>query len=333
MIFPENKKIGIIGSGSWATAIAKIITENGMCINWFIRKEKSIKDFKDLKHNSQYLTSVEFDLKKINFSSDINEVVDNSNILIFAIPSAFLRNVLDNLTSQLDNKLIISAAKGLILGENLTLSQFFHEKYDISEDNIVIVSGPCHAEEISLERLSYLTFASKNILFAKKISELFFNDYLLGSVSEDVIGIEYIAAIKNIYAIAAGMAHGARYGDNFHAVLISNSVKEIDNFLNVINPVSRNIYSSVYIGDLLVTAYSQFSRNRTFGYMIGKGYSVKSTVDEMLMVAEGYYAVKGIKEIKEKYNISMPIVDMVYRVVYDGVSLFTELEALTKKLN
>jgi len=333
MIFPENKKIGIIGSGSWATAIAKIITENGMCINWFIRKEKSIEDFKNLKHNSKYLTSIEFDLKKINFSSDINKVVDNSNILIFAIPSAFLRNVLDKLLIQLENKIIVSAVKGLILGENLTISQFFQEKYNVSEDNIVIVSGPCHAEEISLERLSYLTFASKSTLFAKNISELFFNDYVLGSLSEDVLGIEYIAAIKNVYAIAAGMAHGAKYGDNFHAVLISNSVKEIDCFLKAINPIPRNIHSSAYIGDLLVTAYSQFSRNRTFGYMIGKGYSVKATVDEMLMVAEGYYTVKGIKEIKDKYNISMPIVDMVYRVVYEGFDLFTELETLTKKLN
>jgi len=333
MVFPEEKKIGIIGSGSWATAIAKIITENGMCVNWFIRKEESIEDFKKLGHNSKYLTSIEFDLKKINFSSDINDVVANSNIIIFAIPSAFLRNVLDKLVINLGDKIIVSAVKGLILGDNVTISQFLWRNYNVPEDNIVVVSGPCHAEEISLERLSYLTFASKNKFSAENISRLFANDYVRVTLSGDVLGVEYIAAMKNIYAIAAGMAHGARYGDNFHAVLVSNSLKEIDYFLKTISPISRNLYSSVYVGDLLVTAYSQFSRNRTFGYMIGKGYSVKATVDEMLMVAEGYYAVKAIKAIKDKYNISMPIVDVIYEVVYEGISPLVELEILTKKLN
>ena len=307
MEIPEKPRLGIVGGGSWATAIAKILTETNDHINWFMRNIDTIKAFRALSHNPRYLCGVEFDLSKITFTDDINKLIGMCDVIIFAIPSAFLKNVTANITVSLQEKIVVSAIKGLIPNDNLIIGEFFNHYFKVPLEQIVVISGPCHAEEIALERLSYLTFASNDLKVARRVAQTFDCHYVKTSILDDIYGTEYAAVLKNVIAIAAGICHGLRYGDNFQAVLISNAIQEIERFVAAVHPIHRDIKSSAYLGDLLVTAYSQFSRNRTFGTMIGKGYSVKSAQMEMLMIAEGYFAVKGIKEINEHYNVHMPI--------------------------
>ena len=251
---------------------------------------------------------------------------------MLAIPSAFLKNVVSRASRSLKDKIIVSAIKGLIPDDNLIIGEFFHQQYDVPLEQIVVISGPCHAEEIALERLSYLTFASNDVRIARLVSQLFSCHYVKTSVSDDIYGTEYAAVMKNIIAIAVGICHGLRYGDNFQAVLVSNAIQEIERFVAAVHPIERDIKSSAYLGDLLVTAYSQFSRNRTFGTMIGKGYSVKSAQMEMLMIAEGYFAVKGIKEINDNYHVHMPITSAVYNILYERISPLLEIRLLTEEL-
>lgn len=332
MELPEKPRLGIVGGGSWATAIAKILTETNAHINWFMRNIETIKAFKELSHNPRYLCEVEFDLTQITFTDDINKLIGMSDIIIFAIPSAFLKNVTSRISCSLENKLVVSAIKGLIPDDNLIIAEFFNKYYHVPLERVVIISGPCHAEEIALERLSYLTFASNDLKMARHVAQTFDCHYVKTSISDDIYGTEYSAVLKNVIAIAAGICHGLRYGDNFQAVLISNAIQEIERFVAAIHPIHRDIKSSAYLGDLLVTAYSQFSRNRTFGTMIGKGYSVKSAQMEMLMIAEGYFAVKGIKEINEHYNVHMPITNAVYNILYEKISPVMEIRLLTEEL-
>ena len=300
MEIPENPRIAVVGGGSWATAIAKILTETNEHINWFMRNIETIEAFKELKHNPRYLCAVDFDLSRITFTDDLDKLIAMSDIIIFAIPSAFLKTVLGRANCSLEGK--------------------------------IVVSGPCHAEEIALERLSYLTFACHDTRVARQVSQLFNCHYVKTTISDDIYGTEYAAVMKNIIAIAAGICHGLRYGDNFQAVLVSNAIQEIERFVAVVHPIERDIKSSAYLGDLLVTAYSQFSRNRTFGTMIGKGYSVKSAQMEMLMIAEGYFGVKGIYEINRQYNVNMPITNAVYNILYERISPAMEIRLLTEQL-
>lgn len=326
-------KIAILGGGSWATAIAKIFLEKETSINWYMRRDDRIADFIRLGHNPAYLTDVEFDINRIHFSSDINHIVEESDSLVLVMPSPFLKSHLAKLTTNISKKFILSAIKGIVPDENITVSEYFRKTYGIPAKNISIVSGPCHAEEVALERLSYLTIACTDKEKASAFAEKMANHFIRTSVSEDIIGIEYGAVLKNIYAIAAGISYGQKYGDNFHAVLMSNSIREMDRFLKAISPMNRNIDDSVYLGDLLVTGYSNFSRNREFGTMIGKGYSVKSAQIEMAMIAEGYYATKCIKEINECYKIDMPILDTVYNILYNKKNALTEIKRLTEKFD
>ncbi|MCR5695680.1 MAG: NAD(P)H-dependent glycerol-3-phosphate dehydrogenase [Marinilabiliaceae bacterium] len=332
-ILGESPRIGMIGSGSWATAISKMLLCNTEHLNWYVRDPKNIDLFRRTGHNPSYLTGVEFNVDKITFSSDINEVVRNSDVLIMAIPSAFLKSALKNLTESLSNKYVISAIKGLIPDENMIVGSWLNKRCGVPVENIGVISGPCHAEEVALERLSYLTIACQNVKLAREYSKLIACHFIKTSVTDDIYGTEYSAVMKNIMAIAAGIFHGLGYGDNFQAVLISNAIQEIKRFVDTIHPITRDIKSSAYLGDLLVTCYSQFSRNRTFGAMLGKGYSVKSAQMEMLMVAEGYYAVKSIHEINEKYLVSMPITDCVYNIIYGKVSPIIECMLLTDQLH
>ncbi len=326
-----KQRIGVVGGGSWATAIARILTENNDKINWFLRNIDNINNFKMLSHNPRYLCGVEFDMKKLFFTDDLNLLIDNSDVIIFAIPSAFFQNVLARTNRKFRNKVIVSAIKGLIPDKNLIISEFFHNQYGIPFEDIVIISGPCHAEEIALERLSYLTFSSQNTEQAAYVAGLFDCDYVKTNVLDDIYGTEYSAVLKNVVAVAAGICHGLRYGDNFQAVLVSNAIQEIERFVNTVHPLNRDIKGSAYLGDLLVTTYSQFSRNRTFGTMIGKGYSVESAQMEMLMIAEGYYGVKGIKEINDKYNVDMPITNAVYRILYEHANPVSEIKKLADR--
>lgn len=322
-------KIAIIGSGSWATAIAGVIVKRTHHIGWHMRKDSTIKEFKRLGHNPSYLTGSRFDISEIYFSSDINTIVQRYDTLIFVTPSPYLKDQLKKLKVSLKDKLIISAIKGLVPGENLICSDFFHKRYDVPYGNIACIGGPSHAEEVAMERLSYLTIACQDVAKAKAFAEIIQNPFVRTRISNDIIGIEYAAVLKNIYAIAGGICGGLHYGDNFHAVLMSNAMIETQRFLQTIHPHERNINDSAYLGDLLVTGYSNFSRNRTFGTMIGKGYSVKSAQVEMKMIAEGYYGTKCIKDMNDRIQVNMPILDAVYNILYVGILPQLEIKLLT----
>ena len=322
-----------MGGGSWATALAKICLGNpGRSINWYMRKDDQIETFKQTGHNPFYLTGVHFDVNRIFFSSDINEIVKNSDIMIFAIPSPFLKGHLKKLKRSIKNKYIVSAIKGIVPDENLIVSEYFHQKYDVPNENLLVLAGPCHAEEVALERLSYLTIGCQSRDNARMLGNMLACNFVKFCVNDDVFGLEYAAVLKNVYSIAAGICHGLKYGDNFQSVLISNAVREMNRFLNTVNPRQRNINESACLGDLLVTSYSKYSRNRTFGTMIGKGYSVKTAQLEMEMIAEGYYAAKCVKEVNRDYQVSMPILDAVYNILYERISPPIEIKVLTENL-
>lgn len=323
-------KIAIMGGGSWATALAKIVLSTQDSINWYMRKPESIEEFKQLRHNPNYLTSVRFDIEKITFYSDINQAIQKSDTLIFATPSPFFKEHLKKVHTPLHNKFIISAIKGLVPEENMLITDYFAEKYNVPVNQIAIIGGPCHAEEIALERLSYLTLGCANNENLNAIAGVFRNQYLKNSNNNDATGIEYASVLKNVYSIVAGICHGMKYGDNFQAVFLCNAIEEMRRFLAAVNPVDRDITDSVYLGDLLVTAYSRFSRNRIFGTMIGKGYSVKIAQLEMEMIAEGYYGTKCIREINEKYKVDMPILDALYNILYERKSPIKVIKELTE---
>ena len=322
-------KIAIIGSGSWATAIAKIVIEHTHDIGWYFRKEDKIEEFKRKGHNPSYLTSVHFNLNEIFFSSDINEIVEEYDTLVFVTPSPYLKDLLKKLKKGLHSKLIVTAIKGIVPDEDLVCSEYFHKAYNVPYENLAVIGGPSHAEEVAMERLTYLTIGCSDVDKARSFSEKLASNYVKTKTSQDVIGIEYAAVLKNVYAIAAGMCYGLKYGDNFQAVLMSNAMQEMNRFLNTINPIERAIIDSVYLGDQLVTGYSKFSRNHTFGAMIGKGYSVKAAQIEMEMVAEGYFGTKCMKEINRRLHVNMPILDAVYNILYERINPQTEIKLLT----
>jgi len=285
------------------------------------------------KHNPNYLSSAELHPNQLILSNNINKTVENFDILVFAIPSAFLTSELKKLTTSLSNKVIFSAIKGIVPESGLIVGEHFLKKYNIPYKNIGVITGPCHAEEVAMERLSYLTIACQDQDQAKKVGECLKSRYIQVKISDDIIGTEYAAMLKNIFSIAAGISHGLGYGDNFQSVLMSNSIREMDRFIKKIHQMKRNINNSAYLGDLLVTGYSTFSRNRMFGNMIGKGYTVKSAMLEMSMVAEGYYATKSAKKIKEENGAITPIIDAVYSVLYERKDAKRVFEELTKQID
>ncbi|KGN72953.1 glycerol-3-phosphate dehydrogenase [Porphyromonas macacae] len=313
-------KIGILGSGSWATALAKILLASQKEINWYVRKSKNVEQFKDLGHNPNYLTGVKFDINRIHFysDSDINSFFRASDTIFLVVPSPFIKQFLKRVrSSSFKGKLIINAIKGVVPDENILVSDYLQLVHEVPPENIGVVAGPCHAEEVAKERMSYLTVGCFDIKKAELLSSILQNNFVKCSISYDVVGIEYASVLKNIYAIAAGICNGLNYGDNFQSVLISNALYEMSNFVNTVHLVKRDITESVYLGDLLVTAYSNFSRNRTFGNMIGRGYSVKAAQMEMNMIAEGYYGSKCIKELNKRYQVNMPIMNAVYKIIYE----------------
>jgi glycerol-3-phosphate dehydrogenase len=324
-----NEKIAIMGGGSWATAVAKIVLEKVDHISWYMRRPEVIEDFKRLEHNPSYLTSVHFDVNRISFSSDINEVVRNCDTLIFVTPSPYLKNHLKKLKEKLHNKFVITAIKGIVPDENLICSEYFRQVFNVPDDNLAVLGGPSHAEEVALGRLTYLTIGCTDEEKAANFADLIASSYVKTKTNSDVIGIEYASVLKNVYAIASGICNGLKYGDNFQSVLVSNAVQEMSRFLNAVYPIERNVYDSVYLGDLLVTSYSNFSRNRVFGTMIGRGYSVKSAQIEMEMIAEGFYGTKCMKEINRHFHVNMPILDAVYNILYEKISPSIEIKLLT----
>lgn len=328
-------KIGVIGSGSWATAMIKMLTDNQQTkhINWWVRKQEDIDYIEQYHHNPSYLSAVEVKLDHISLFSDPKEVFLNSDIIILNTPAAYLEDALQDLQPEdFKDKLLVSAIKGIVPSIKMIVGEILNRKFEVPLEDTVVVGGPCHAEEVSLEKLSYLTFASKNTANAAVVAQFFQNHYIKTVVSNDMLGVEYGAVLKNIYALACGICHGLGYGDNFQAVLISNAIREMEYFVNAIDPQKREINQSAYLGDLLVTAYSQFSRNRTFGTMIGKGYSVKSAQMEMNMVAEGYFASDCIQDIILNHQLDMPICNTVYNILYKNQSATLAVKALSDKL-
>ena len=329
-----QKKIAVIGGGSWATALVKILGSNVPSVLWYMRNESAVEHILKFRHNPNYLQSVEFQLHKIEVSTNLIEVVEPADIVIIATPSAFLVDLFKDFPKELlRDKIVFSAVKGIIPQYNAIPARFIHKTFGTPYDNIGIICGPCHAEEVALERLSYLTIACQDEDICEEVAALVRCRYIQATVSDDLFGTEISAVLKNVYAIASGICAGLGYGDNFQSVLISNAIQEIENLIDEMSPIHRDVKSSAYLGDLLVTAYSKFSRNRSFGFMIGKGYSVKTAQMEMDMVAEGYYATKSVMEIKKKFQVDMPIVEAVYNILYERISPVIEMRILTDKLS
>ena len=323
-------KIAIIGGGSWATAIAKIVVSHTHHIGWYMRRDDQIDDFRRMGHNPSYLTSVHFNTQEIAFSNDLNKIVADYDTLVFVVPSPYLKNHLRKLKTRLKDKFIVTAIKGIVPDDNLICTEYFHQVFDVPHDHLACIGGPSHAEEVALERLSYLTVGCSDLEKAQAFADVLASPFIKTKTSTDVIGIEFSSVLKNVYAIAAGICGGLKFGDNFQAVLMSNAVQEMSRFLQTIHPdPTRNVYDSVYLGDLLVTGYSNFSRNRVFGTMIGKGYSVKSAQMEMEMIAEGYFGTKCMKEINRHWHVNMPILDAVYNILYERITPQIEIKLLT----
>jgi len=328
-------KYAVFGSGSWATAIVKMFCENLDEVGWYMRSIYAKEHLLKHQHNPSYLSSVEFHLEQLKLSNDINKTAAYADVLIFVIPSAFIHAELEKLNIDISNKIIVSAVKGIIPETGLLVGEHFHDEYKIPFNNIAVIAGPCHAEEVALERLSYLTISCADAEKAQKIADKLSSNYIKTKISDDIIGTEYAVMLKNIYAIAAGIAHGLGYGDNFQSVLMSNAIREMKRFIKKMHKMKRNINNSAYLGDLLVTGYSVFSRNRMFGNMIGKGYTVKSAQMEMNMVAEGYYATKSAF-LLNKQNVKktrLPIINAVYGILYESKDAKKVFAKLTEKLD
>ena len=330
-----QNKIAVVGGGSWATAIVKILSDNLIDkeIYWWMRNNDAIEHIRKYNHNPHYLSSVEIKLPTENLSSDLKSIIAASNLILLNVPAAFLKEALKDISSDdLKGKKIISAIKGIVPDENMIIGEFMNQHYHIPFSDIIVISGPCHAEEVALEKLSYLTIASQDSNLAVHFASMLNTRFIKTNVSDDIYGTEYAAVLKNIYAVASGICRGIGYGDNFQAVLISNAIREIESFVDAVHPIDRDIKESAYLGDLLVTAYSQFSRNRTFGYMIGKGYTVTSAQLEMNMIAEGYYAVNCLHQINKTYKVNMPICRAVYAILYERHSPQLEMKLLSEQL-
>jgi glycerol-3-phosphate dehydrogenase (NAD(P)+) len=330
----NNKKFAVIGGGSWATALVKILCNNNDSVNWWMRGQDQVDHILQYHKNPKYLQSVEFQIEKINVSTDLKATIAPADFIIIATPSAFLTKIFAEIgPEEMDGKIVYSAVKGIVPEFNAIPARYIHKTFGTPYDKIGIICGPCHAEEVALERLSYLTIACQNEDYAETMAKALACRYIKTNLSDDLFGTEISAVLKNVYSLAAGICSGLGYGDNFQSVLIANAIIEIENFIDVVSPIHRDVKTSAYLGDLLVTAYSRFSRNRTFGFMIGKGYSVKTAQLEMDMIAEGYYATKSVMEINKKFQVELPIVEAVYNILYERISPVIEMRILSDKLS
>lgn len=328
----KKAKISVIGGGSWATAITKILTFNKHDVKWWVRQGETVDHILKYNHNPKYLSSVEFHFDKEHVSTDIKKIISGSDYLVFATPSAYLKDTIQGLSpADFEGKVVISAIKGLIQPENVPVSLLMNQLFDVSYNKMANISGPCHAEEVASEKLSYLTFSSPDPGLAKEIASLFKCRFLHTRSCEDLVGTEYASVLKNVYALTAGITVGVGYGDNFRAVLVSHAMQEMQQFLDAVNPAPRNILEPAYLGDALVTAYSPYSRNRAFGLMIGKGYSINAAILELNMVAEGYYATKSLKTVADAHGLQLPILDAAYHILYGKISPVIEMRVLSDK--
>ncbi len=328
MNFPG--KVAVMGGGSWATALAKLLLDNCENILWYMRRDDRIADFKRLRHNPAYLSDVEFDIERINFSSDINQVCAEADTLLLVMPSPYFKSHMEKITTDISGKFVVSAVKGIVPDDNKIISTYMEEKYGVHPEHMLVISGPCHAEEVALGRQSYLTVGCDDIYNAEQFAGCLSGKAMHTITSSDVDGIEYAAVLKNVYSIASGIVHGLKNGDNFQAMLVSNAIREMERFVDTVYPRPRQICDSVYLGDLLVTSYSKFSRNHNFGSMIGRGYSVSAARMEMEQTAEGYYGTKCIHEINQHYQVTMPILEGVYNILYRGIKPAKAIKAMAE---
>ena len=329
----DNVSVGVLGSGSFATAIVKMLSENCNIVHWCVRSAFVKGAIEQRGHNPNYLTSVSFEPSKLALTIDINEMVAACDIIVLATPSIYLSDMMDQMTCDYQNKIFVSAIKGIIPKVNDVVAHYLRNEFKIGFRNQAVIAGPCHAEEVAMERLSFLTIATVNTHTADLLTALFSSDFIKVHSSKDILGNEYSAILKNIYAVGAGVASGLGYGDNFLAVFVSNAIREIEIFLEAVYEAPRDVNESAYLGDLLVTAYSLFSRNRSLGNLIGKGYTVKSAIQSMNMIAEGYYAADSVYETANSKNLNLPIVNAVYQILYQEKSAEEEFKKLAMQLN
>lgn len=325
--------LAVLGGGSWATALSKLLLNNCRTITWYMRRDDRIEEFLRLGHNPAYLTDVTFDTDRIHFSSDINQVCSGADVILLAMPSPYFKSHIDKISVDISSKTIVSAIKGIVPDENQLITDYMADRFGVDINREIVISGPCHAEEVALDRPSYLTIGCRTPEWAERFAALLAGKHSHTITSTDVDGIEYAAVLKNVYAIAAGIIHGMKRGDNFSAMLISNAIREMERFIDAVDPRPRQICDSVYLGDLLVTAYSRFSRNHNFGSMIGKGYSVTAARMEMEQTAEGYYAAKCINDINRRYEVSMPIAEAVYDILYRNISPSKAVARMARTFN
>lgn len=328
-----SSKIAVIGAGSWGTALVKLLTTTQEKVGWWVRKPTTIEHIRKYGHNPDYISAAQLDGERLSMDSDLQAVVKNADVLVLAVPSAFLKSALDQLDkAELEGRTIFSAVKGIVPETNQIVGEFLFQHWGIAETDFGVICGPCHAEEVAMERLSYLTIACRDQARAQAMGAALSGRFLKTTLSDDIYGTEYGAILKNVVAVCAGISVGLGYGDNFRAVLVSRAIQEIARFVKAVHPIDRDINEPAYLGDLLVTAYSTFSRNREFGTMVGKGYSVKAAQLEMNMVAEGYYAVKCVHEINQKLKVDMPITEATYRMLYEKMAPGMEMRLLSDRL-
>ncbi len=327
------QRIAVIGAGSWGTALVKLLSGNADHIGWWVRRPETIAHITKYGHNPDYISAAQFDIARLAMDSDIHAVVKNADVLVIAVPSAFLKATMDQLEpAELKGKTVYSAVKGIVPETNQIVGEYLFQHWGVKESDFGVICGPCHAEEVAMERLSYLTIASRDAAKTKSMSDALNGRFMKTTLSDDIYGTEYAAILKNVIAVCSGISVGLGYGDNFRAVLVSRAIQEIDRFVKAAHPIERDINEPAYLGDLLVTAYSTFSRNREFGTMIGKGYSVRAAQLEMNMVAEGYYAVRCVHIINEKLGVDMPISESTYRMLYEKMAPAMEMRLLSDRL-
>ena len=329
----EAQRIAVIGAGSWGTALVKLLSGNASQVGWWVRRAETIAHIRKYGHNPDYISAAQFDVERLAMSDDIHAVVREAKVLVIAVPSAFLKATMDQLSSsELKGRMVFSAVKGIVPETNQIVGEYLFQHWGVAERDFGVICGPCHAEEVAMERLSYLTIACQDAARATAMGDALNGRFMKTTLSDDIYGTEYAAILKNVIAVCAGISVGLGYGDNFRAVLVSRAIQEIDRFVKAVHPIERDINEPAYLGDLLVTAYSTFSRNREFGTMVGKGYGVKAAQLEMNMVAEGYYAVKCVHEINRKLKADMPIVESTYRMLYEQKSPSVEMRLLSDRL-
>lgn len=316
----KESHCAVIGHGSMATAMMKVLSMNETSVDWYIHNPEVLESLTTEGHNCRYLPDVEFDTSRIHFSDDLNEVIRRSDIIFLITPAIYLKNYLSDLEVSLKDKFIISAIKGIVPEDNLLVTNYLKKQYGLCDEQLAFMSGPTHAEEVSHNRLTHLTISCTNLDNARRIGEKIKTNFLKLSYSQEVEYLEFISVLKNIYAVVVGMAFGLGYGDNFIAVLVANCAKEMHQVLDVSFTASNvDKIPSSFMGDLLVSCYSIHGRNRRLGVLIGRGNSVKSSLNEMTMVAEGYFASDYFQYLTPEQRQQMPIAELAYQVMHKGL--------------